>query len=167
MTQRKKNSAVVWVYLKYMHPQKIIRDLYLNWTQHDKMEDLLIIGQGVKKIKGKEHMCALFRHDSFPNKVLYCCKKWSSHVVSEGDPTQSFHQVPAAVQEEVGAEEEDSDEVGAAIPDHVFHMGGNEEDIAHIRGLGFTVDDDNEPVPENIPDPNEEPNQAVEKETWG
>ena len=130
------------------------------------MEDILVIGQGVKKIKGKEHMCALFRHDSFPNKVLYCCKKWESHVVSEGGPKDFFCQAPSVVEEDA-TEKEDSDEDRVAIPEHVFHMGANDEDIAHIRSLGFSVDDDNEPVPENIPDPNDDPNKGAEEETWG
>ena len=87
--------------------------------------------------------------------------------MSEGDPTQFFCLTPAVVQEEVATNEEGSEEDGVAIPDHVFYMRGNGIDIAHIRGLGFSADDDNEPVPENIPDPNDELNEAAEKETWG
>ena len=87
--------------------------------------------------------------------------------MSEGDPTQFFCLTPAVVQEEVATNEEGSEEDGVAIPDHIFHMGGNGEDIAHIRGLSFSVDDNNEPVPENTLDPNDEPNEAAEKETLG
>ena len=38
-----------------------------------------------------------------------------------------------------------------AIPSHPRLGGNNAEDIAKVRALGFAVDDDNEPAPENVP----------------
>ena len=90
-----------------------------------------------------------------------CCPRWAT-----GDPSQIFEETPAVViqEDEPNVSENDQQE-GRTIPDHVYHLGADIEDIVHIRGLGFTVDDDNEPVPENIPDANA-PEQPVQ-ETWG
>lgn len=125
-----------------------------------------MVGRGLQKIKGKETMCIHFRHNNFPNKILYCCPRWGRHVVSEGDPQQIFEHTPEAPAQVDEAIVEEPGEDGNPIPEHVFHLGANAEDIAHIRGLGFTVDDDNEPVPENIPDGTTQ-DQPSQEETWG
>ena len=130
MTQKKKElgvGAIVFVKKRYMHPQKLIREFYPNWTMQDNMTDLLVIGQSVHRVGGKDQMCVDFRHDSFPNKAIYCVKRWAAHVVSEGDPTQFFSNRPTASEEDAPTEE------GAPISEHVYHLAGNDEDIAHIR----------------------------------
>ena len=171
MTPRKKLQcgvgAVVWVYLRYLHPSKTVKDFYINSTKDSKVTDLLVVGQGVRKVHGKDQMCVLLRHDSFPNVILYCVKRWGKHVVAEGDPQHFFDFNAGVVTEEEGAtEEENGEDVGTQIPEHVFHLAADTEDIQHIRGLGFEVDDDNDPAPENVPDPNEE-NQGSDEQTWG
>ena len=58
------------------------------------------------------------------------------------------------------------------IPDHVFHLHGQAEDIALIWGLGFEVDDDNDPAPQNIPSTEKTPEgtasaeEVVTAEDW-
>ena len=55
------------------------------------------------------------------------------------------------------------------IDGSVFRSGNGADDIANVRNQGFEVDDDNEPVPENIPvDGNNSP-QVVLKDgqSWG
>ena len=37
------------------------------------------------------------------------------------------------------------------IPAFVLHAGGRAEDIANVRSMGFQVDDDKDPAPENNP----------------
>ncbi len=72
-------------------------------------------------------------------------------------------------------EEEEKEEgatdpvVETPIPPQVGHAGNRAEDIAEIRGLGFLVDDDNEPAPENIPLPQRNNNNAATDDgrTWG
>jgi hypothetical protein len=46
-----------------------------------------------------------------------------------------------------------TNEQGEEIVDWVFQAQNWAEDIALIRAMGFEVDDDNEPAPENIPPP--------------
>ncbi len=44
-----------------------------------------------------------------------------------------------------------SEVANISLPDGIFCIGSHDEDIAAVRGTGFSVDDDNEPAPENIP----------------
>jgi hypothetical protein len=72
-------------------------------------------------------------------------------------------------------EDEEKDEgasdevVQIQIPTEVLHAGNRAEDIAQVRALGFVVDDDNEPAPENIPTPQENNNNAATDDgrPWG
>ena len=41
------------------------------------------------------------------------------------------------------------------IPEFVLHASGRAEDIANVRSMGFQVDDDNDPAPENNPNLNQ------------
>ena len=79
-------------------------------------------------------------------------------VDEEGDDSQFFDEA-----DEVGGEEEvqnGSDMVmedGTQLPPEVFqfqYRRPNTEDLANIQAMGFGVDDDNEPAPENVPPPN-------------
>ena len=45
-----------------------------------------------------------------------------------------------------------SNERGSSIPDDLFHSSNVAEDIAAVRNLGFLVDNDNDPAPENVPE---------------
>ena len=162
-------GAVCWVYTKYMHPQKEIRAVFQNMTSNDKMTDLLVVGREVKSVRHKLQMCVCFRHDRFPNKIIYCVKRYANHVVKEGDPTGFFDAtdltVPDQVREGDEIDPEGDDDDGDEIPDHVFHCTGRvSEDIAHVRGLGLDVDDDNDPAPENIPDNEPIPDT---NQSWG
>ena len=59
---------------------------------------------------------------------------------------------PEVSEEAFGAEDH--------IPDAVLHATGQSKDIALVLGMGFMVDNDNKPSPENIPSP--EPTQGDE-----
>lgn len=112
-------------------------------------------------------VCFVYRHDDFEGIELHACQRWSK-VESEGAALHIF-----------GADdtnEEEEKEEGAAdpvvetpIPPQVLHAGNRAEDIADIRNLGFSVDDDNEPAPENIPIPQENNNNAATDDgrRWG
>ena len=152
MTAKKKEcgvGALVWVYKKYLKPSKLINDAYPNATDRCKVNDLLVVGREVRKCNKKDQLCVLFRHDNFPNEILYCAKRWAAHVISEGEPQHYFDidattigdEAPAAIDENGEAQEG-----GDAIPEHVYHLGTAAEDIAHMRGMGFEVDDDNDPA---------------------
>jgi hypothetical protein len=59
-------------------------------------------------------------------------------------------------------------EVRLKIPTFVCHAGNCAEDIAEVHTLGFIVENDNEPAPENIPAPTENNNIAATNGlAWG
>ena len=144
-------GAVCTVFTRYMHPTKTVSDMYPNRVHNDVMEGLLVIRKEKKVVNRVEREVVVFRHNAFENVELHTVARWAK-VKVEGPADKFFEMVPTsdpadARQENVslanGREEE--------IPDHVFHLSGQAEDIAHVRGLGFEVDDDNDPAPENIP----------------
>ena len=52
----------------------------------------------------------------------------------------------------------------------VFNAQNRAEDIAHVRDMGFEVDDDNGPTPENVPAVNAPPvngGSLLERQEWG
>ena len=99
----------------------------------------------------------MFRHDAFENVELHTVARWAK-VKVEGPADKFFETVPALDPEQARQENVQENGGEEQIPDHVFHLSGQAEDIAHVRGLGFEVDDDNDPAPENIPgEPNNTP----------
>ena len=145
-------GAVCRTYVRFMHPSKLMRDKFVNIGAQLKISDLVSVKQEVKKVNRKDQMCVIFRHDNWPNKEIYCCKRWVT-VLQEGNPAHFFDVAGSPVENETGTEENPNvEEDNEPIPDRVFHMSGsNAEDIAHVRSLGLGVDDDNDPAPENVP----------------
>ena len=64
--------------------------------------------------------------------------------MSEGEPQHFFDIDATTVGEEALAATNEDKKVqeGDVIPAHVYHLGTAAEDIAHVRGLGFEVDDE-------------------------
>ena len=140
-------GATCAVYSRYIHPSKIVSEKYPNRAHAHILHDLVAIRKEKKVVNRVERDVIIFRHDNFPAVELHTVLRWAK-VVTEGPPDQFFVDRPPPVAEE---ENDGSVNVGEPIPDHVFHMHGQAEDIAHVRGLGFEVDDDNDPAPENMP----------------
>jgi hypothetical protein len=113
-------------------------------------------------------LCFVYRHDDFEGTELHAVQRWSK-VETEGAAAHIFGTDDTNEEEE--KEEGATDPVvETPIPPQVGHHAGNRaEDIAEIRGLGFLVDDDNEPAPENIPLPQQNNNNAATDDgrTWG
>ena len=115
----------------------------------------------------KNQGCFIFRHDDFPNVELYATTRYTK-VVKEGAEVGLFNKEVSNNVNVVGVANHDSEEEqGEALDDDVVEINHNvlnarntAEDIMYVRGLGLTVDDDNAPAPENIPNsttPNDEP----------
>ena len=86
--------------------------------------------------------------------TLYCCPKLA-RVDKEGPLQQLFNAAPLSGVTE-GKKESEAPDKGGDNPAHTFHMSRVTEDIALVQSLGFKVDDDNNPTPENIPGVGEE-----------
>ena len=65
----------------------------------------------------------------------------------------------------------DPDHVAITIDDAIFNLRRTAKDIVMVRNQGFDVDDDNEPVPENIPTGDAPPvnnnNGLYDGQSWG
>jgi len=153
-----------------MHPAKIVDEKYPNRTAHHKMENLIALREETKKVSQKEQQVFVFRHDDFPEQELHCVKRWCK-VTEEGPEEhiwerlrQSFAR--AMLSESQAAGKEGRDEEAHDIGEDIFRMGNRAEDIAMVRAAGFVVDDDNDPLPENVPPPRDQP-QRGRHQSWG
>ena len=144
--------------------------------------------KGYKKIKGKDVGCVILRNELFREGLFYCAAQFA--VVDVEGPSESFFPVvrrkrkqnPSS-QTEVSTPNnaarsregtETTPDSAAALPSDLRSIhargieSGDAEDIARVRALGFDVDDDNDPAPENVPT-QEETTQAGLKDNqqWG
>jgi len=159
-------GAKCTVLTKYMHPAKLIDEKYPNRTAHHKVENLVAIREDTKKVSQREQCVFVFRHDDFPDKELHCVRRWCK-VIEEGAEEHLFERIAQQrVREAQVAGNEGRDEEATDIGEEIFRMGNRAEDIAMVRAAGFVVDDDNDPLPENIP-PLTIEDQAQQQHDWG
>jgi hypothetical protein len=117
-------------------------------------------------VSRKLQLCFVYRHEDFEGKSLHAVQRWSK-VENEGADTQLFV-TPDNTPEEEKDEGAPEEEVRTEIPAEILHSGNRAEDIANVRALGFIVDDDNEPAPENIPPARVNNNrQEPPERVWG
>ena len=64
-------GAVCTALLKYLHPSKLVAKTYVNFDKKLKLDKLLCIGKEVKVVNKKEQLCYVFRHEDFPNQLLW------------------------------------------------------------------------------------------------
>ena len=169
---QKESRAKCTIPKRFLHPKRVI-DSNAYYHNRQGVEGLLIIGREERTINNKRAMCCIFRHEHFDDNVtLYCIEKFAK-VTEEGHEDHFF--VPSCVRASDGVAggseggnvntagnpnlsedrlREEREE--GAIPFRLTHRVVDDvEDIARIRDMGFSVDDDNEPAPENVPDSNE------------
>ena len=151
---------------KYLHPKKLVADQYPNQTAQSELEDCVCIKKGVTAIRRKEVDVVYFRHDDFPNKELYCVPRWV-RVTEEGAAAHFFDgDGDIGNQGEGGDANAQEEEAPEEIPHEVLNAGNHAEDIALVQAMGFMVDNDNEPAPENVPQQGGN-NANEEEQTWG
>jgi hypothetical protein len=123
-----------------------------------------VTGREQKRIRGKEQLCILFRHEDFENLQLYCQERYAK-VITEGPTAEFFvaQGLEETVPPEQGRDEEQEDEF-RQVPELVGDLA---EDIARLRAEGYGVDDDNEPAPENVPQVNNHQEDLPTFGEWG
>jgi hypothetical protein len=124
-----------------------------------RLEGCIVLRQQVQKVSGKQQLCVMIiTHEDFKNEdgsffELYAVKKHFK-VTLEGDPDK-FFDLP---NEGTGVNVSDEEEGVLAPPEGATHE--------ELRG-NVEMDDDNEPLPENIPAANNEEETAVLDAEWG
>ena len=127
---------------------------------------MLVISVDAKKINRIEKKCTMFRNPHLEDGQELCESVRFVHVVTPGHPEHLFPQDNAATpqseentndQENNEGNEHDGEESageseGTEFPAGYQHCSSRREDIDLFRQMGLDSDDDNDPVPENVPE---------------
>eukprot|EP00957_Ditylum_brightwellii_P153988 11720655-Ditylum_brightwellii.AAC.1 len=79
---------------RLLHPQKKISKKYANIDPYDRLEDLLVVSRGQKKVKIRLQDAIFFYHDNFLNGMLYVSEQFVK-VVKGGPEEEFFCQEPS------------------------------------------------------------------------
>ena len=138
-------GAKISVYKKFLHPRPAVSKRYPNATKNDVLE-VLAIGQEEKVVCKRLQVCITMRHDDFDDgQILHAVTRFCK-VTEEGPVESLFDTIPTNDVENdenvaVGGVENEEREIPSML----------NEDVSNFRAQGLSVDDDNEPAPENIP----------------
>ena len=179
-------GATCKVQFRHLHPRKVKEDKFMNMNHKDNIEGLLAMRADAKKINRIERRCVIFRHPLLDDSTELHSAATFVHVLTPGHPEHFFSRddvttVAAtennenieenAVVDAVECTEDGAD--GVELPIGFHHSTSRREDIDLFRSMGLDVDDDDDPVPENVPEPttNQTPAQRSdglkENQSWG
>jgi hypothetical protein len=132
--------------VKFIRPSKDVAAALVNPKPGRSIDDLIAVSRDVTTRGGKRFVSIFFRSSTIPG-LLHAAERWVR--VEEQGPGEIWREfLPIA---EAPAATIATDKQGEEIADFIFHAQNRAEDIALIRDMGFEVDDDNEPAPENVP----------------
>ena len=152
--------------VKFIRPSKDVAAALVNPKPGRRIDDLIAVSRDVTTRGGKRFVSIFFRSSTIPG-LLHAAERWVK--VEEQGPTDLLWE-NAATTEAPAAAAVYIDERGEDIADFVFNAQNRAEDIALVRNLGFEVDDDNEPAPENVPEAGAPPvngGALLEGQEWG
>ena len=76
---RKKNNgvgALCSVLIRYLHPRRDVDTKYPRARFDDRLDGLLVQRRQIKKVNHRDQtVIVLFRHDDFPNLLVYCSER--------------------------------------------------------------------------------------------
>ena len=149
MPLRRGVGAKCSVLVKFLHPTKFVKSVITNVTKGQKEFDLIIVRKEEKVVNRRKQTVVVLRSDDtkWKNEEVYCCERYAT-VLKEGDAADFFINTSANDRES----DQPAEFEGAPVPENLQHHTGSREDIINLRNQGFQVDDDNDPVEENIPD---------------
>ena len=146
---------------RFFHPRAKIRE---KWPQHDKRRlfGVLVTGEGVQKVQHKNQMCYLVRISEIDDSTTFHIVKKNFKVLSA--PATPFESEVPAVRENrppapvIPGEALNPDRI--ADRDVVVNIKGFSTyhielcgDVTEKKRQGMTVNDDNDPLPENATPP--------------
>ena len=145
-------GATIKVIKRFVHPSELIREKYNNPKKGERLEGCLVIGKEEKLVGRRQQTCIVFRHDEFDNMLLHAVERYCS-IVTEGPETGFFVDEFYETSEEtfiesasVENEREDLDTEQMNV-----HRQGGEIDILELAMAGLVVENDNDPLYENLP----------------
>jgi hypothetical protein len=141
-------GSVCTVLLHKLHSQDIISQAFPNHIMTDRLSDLVAVkqGKGHRAGGGVTKIAVFYSTPSIPDVELWAAIGFTK-VVTSCDPSKVFARATSSMTA-----------VSTALPDtngvdrEGLHLTNDlDEDIARVRELGLAVDDDREPVEENMP----------------
>ena len=186
-------SAKVSISVSRLHPKNLISKAYVNYTKTDKAEGLVVVSEGPKSICQEEKVIVVFRHPP-KGDLMEEFECWAihhfAHITEEGNEEDVFTSLsdggsnnsggvgvaqpnPNITQNPTQHNPEDAQTNETAPTEVVQLFESNsstlDSDDANLvwQILPGMVDDDNQPLPENIPTPAEEGQDAPQFfSTW-
>ena len=182
-------GAKVTILVSRLHPKNLISRAYANYTKTDKVEGLVVVSEGPKSIHCEEKVIIIFHHP--PKGELteeFDC--WAIHVTEEGDEEQLFTALNDGGGNNAGGVgvtqrnpnimhntihnnnvEAQTSKVVPAETAQLLESNSStlDSDDANLvqQILPGMVDNDNQPLSENIPTPAEEGQDAPQFfSTW-
>ncbi len=160
MAPRKKRAAKAGIgaqgscIARFLHPSAVIREKLPNDLK-TRIQGFTIVGRGEKLIRKKARKCYLVtKSEQFPETTFHVAE--SNFKVEAPAPNGAvFDEEGTEVIEQPSTEEARvrTEEAQGVLTVADFRTGASlsSENVALIRNQDVQVDDDNEPVPENIP----------------
>ena len=156
------------VLLKFLRPSKTVAEAIVNPVKDQRLDDLIAVRREVTTRGGKSFVSIFYRSDTIPG-VLHSAERWAT-VIEQGTGEIWGGEPDATATTADAAAPVTPNEQNESIADFIFNAQNRAEDIALVRAMGFEVDDDNEPAPENIPAPDApllEGGALREGQEWG
>jgi hypothetical protein len=164
------SGAAVRILLKYLHPKLKVQECFPNAPANQRLEEFRVLRLGTKVISRVERVVVFVTHDVFQNNEMYCAIRYA-HVTEEGPEASLFATNDAGnvilFPESHGNENE---EVLEVLPEELVRENihfDNPGTMAVVHEHDLSIDDDNAPAPENIPQANDDPNTVVFRSEWG
>ena len=166
------SGAVISVLLKMVHPSKHIRDKFPNLPDKQRLEGAVVLRKEIKSINRREQEAIVFRHDDFTDVELYASQRFC-RIIEEGSPPDYFvndDEIEGQLDQPNANNESEKTELSDAVAQFVTASAGiqrsfNTDEVELIRQQ-VVVDDDNEPLLENV-SPACVNNDSIFENEWG
>ena len=139
------------VLLSKLRPSERVADAFPNSESTQRLDDLVALRRQRVTRRGLSYEAIFFSSASIPNIEVPAARRFVV-VVEQGPDKGLWDEVannPAPGNPPLP--DGDADHIPIPIENEIFNLRGTAEDIAMVRNQGFDVDDDNEPVPKNVP----------------
>ena len=185
-------GAKVTILVSRLHPKDVISKAYPNYTKNDKVHGLVVVSEGPRSIRREEKTVVVFTHPPREQQTVpfdcWAIHRFA-HVTEEGDESGVFQSSIVASHNNSGAtgtaesnpnvvtttttntqeSQSNNEPVQAEMPAELVPLmesnapSINMDDADLVRHMvPGMIDDDNQPLPENIPPAIEEQNNTPE-----
>jgi len=158
---------------RFFHPSAKIRE---KWPQNDKRRlfGVLVTGEGIRRVQHKDQMCYLVRIPEIDDSTIFHIVKKNFKILaapavpfdSESPGAMRVDPAPVAVPGEAVNPDRVADCNVVPNIEGYLDRDSLRGDIEEQRRQGITVDDDNEPLPENATPAQNEAQLIYESGRW-